>query len=92
MKVDSPEAKDELNRRLRRLEGQVRGVQKMVDDGRDCKEIVQQLVAIRSAVQGASQTFMQSVASECLLNLDPQNPAARSAAVSDLISLLGKTA
>ena len=91
MKVNSLRAKEDLNQRLRRIEGQVRGVQKMVAEDRDCKEIVQQLVAIRSAVQGASLTFMQAAANECVLNLDPGDPAARSAMITDLINLLGKT-
>jgi len=50
----SAEAKEDMGKRLRRLEGQVRGVQKMLDEGRDCREIVQQLAAIRSAAHQAS--------------------------------------
>ena len=49
MKIQSDEVRDNLQRRLRRIEGQVRGVQKMVDDDRDCHEVIQQLSAIRSA-------------------------------------------
>lgn len=41
---------DKLFNRLRRIEGQVRGVLEMMDNGRDCKEVVTQLSAIRSAV------------------------------------------
>jgi len=39
----------DINKRLRRLEGQVRGLQRMIDEGADCKDIVTQL----SAAQGA---------------------------------------
>ena len=53
MKVEGTATKDELQKRLKRIEGQVRGVQKMLDEDRDCHEIVQQLSAIRSAVQGS---------------------------------------
>jgi DNA-binding FrmR family transcriptional regulator len=40
-----------LNRRLRRIEGQVRGVQKMIADGRDCENIITQLAAVRAAIE-----------------------------------------
>ena len=49
METRSPELKTELSHRLRRIEGQVRGVQRMVDEDRDCPEILQQMTAIRSA-------------------------------------------
>ena len=39
-----------LMHRLRRLEGQVRGIQRMVEERRDCHEIITQLAAVRSAV------------------------------------------
>ncbi len=66
MQLESSDAKDTFKTRLRRVEGQMRGVQKMVDDDRDCQEIIQQLSAIRSAVQNASEFFLLTYAKECL--------------------------
>lgn len=47
-------AREELERdilsRLRKVEGQVRGIQRMVEDKRDCSEVIGQLMAIRSAI------------------------------------------
>jgi DNA-binding FrmR family transcriptional regulator len=60
MKVEGAATKEELQKRLKRIEGQVRGVQRMLDEDRDCHEIVQQLAAIRS-VQGASVMFCGSM-------------------------------
>jgi CsoR family transcriptional regulator, copper-sensing transcriptional repressor len=57
MKLQNQEIKKQLLSRLRRIEGQVRGVQGMIDEERDCQEILQQLSAIRSAVQGTSVIF-----------------------------------
>lgn len=88
--VSSPRVKSELQQRLRRIEGQVRGVQRMLDEERDCHEIVQQLNAIRSALQNASLLFMREYASECLLDMDSEEPAARQAVIDDLINLMGK--
>jgi DNA-binding FrmR family transcriptional regulator len=90
MKVAVSATKEELQRRLKRIEGQVRGVQKMVDEERDCHEIVQQLAAIRSAVQGASVMFMRQYASDCLMSADRTDRAAREVLIDDLLQLLGK--
>ena len=44
------EVNDDVIKRLRRLEGQVRGVQRMVEEGKDCREIVTQLSACKAAL------------------------------------------
>jgi DNA-binding FrmR family transcriptional regulator len=91
IQTQNPQVKSQVIQRLARIEGQLRGVQKMVAEERDCKEIVQQLMAIRSAVQSASLRFMQEVASECLLTPeDHSDPEAQRATMADLITLLGK--
>ncbi len=91
IKTDNPEVKEQIKRRLSRIEGQLRGVQKMIDEDRDCRDIVQQLIAIRSAVQAASLNFMQDVASDCLMNqADQDDPGVQKALMTDLIKMLGK--
>ena len=60
MPLASQEVKAELNTRLRRIEGQVRGVQRMVEEERDCPDILQQMTAIRSAVHQASLLLARS--------------------------------
>lgn len=47
-------------RRLRRIEGQVRGIQKMIDDGRDCESIIIQLAAVRSAIEGVGTLVIRN--------------------------------
>lgn len=56
--------------RLRRVEGQVRGVQKMVEDDRDCQAVLQQLNAAAAALQNATDLFVRAYAKECLLRMD----------------------
>ena len=91
LKIHDPQAKSQVIHRLARVEGQLRGVQKMIAEDRDCKDIAQQLIAIRSAVQSASLSFMQDVASECLTTLEHQGDIeTHRAAMADLIKLLGK--
>lgn len=91
IQTQNPQVKSQVIQRLARIEGQLRGVQKMIAEERDCKDIVQQLIAIRSAVQSASLRFMRDVASECLLTLEGRtDPEAQRATLADLITLLGK--
>lgn len=96
MKINSPETKDRLVQRLRRIEGQVRGVQAMLDEERDCQEILQQLSSIRSAVQSASRVFLQEYATACLLEMETAEgtPAARQQRekiIQDMLDLMDKT-
>ncbi len=99
MKIQNPEAKEKLVQRLKRIEGQVRGVQAMLDNERDCRQIMQQLAAIHSAVQGASRIFLQEYATSCLAELDEGIPvnleldlhSKREKIVQDMITLLDKS-
>ncbi|HEY9122427.1 MAG TPA: metal-sensitive transcriptional regulator [Brevefilum sp.] len=89
--IKDPESKENIKHRLSRIEGQLRGVQKMIDADRDCREILQQLIAIRAGVQSASLSFMQDVARDCLLNADNQaEPQAQQDLMNDLIKMIGK--
>ncbi len=81
------DSKDELLKRLRRVEGQVRGVHRMIEEDRDCKEVVQQLSAIRSAVHQTSLLLMRSYASQCLHQSEGQE---RADLVEELIDMLAK--
>ena len=90
MKIESPEIKDTLKQRLRRIEGQVRGVQKMLDDDRDCHEILQQFAAIRAAVQNASDAFMRTHARECLTRMDGADSLARQDLLDNLMDLMAR--
>ncbi len=83
----SAEAKTDLGKRLRRLEGQVRGVQKMLDEDRDCQEVVQQLAAIRSAAHQISLLLVRSYAAECLM--DGSRGTAQQA-INELVDVLTK--
>jgi CsoR family transcriptional regulator, copper-sensing transcriptional repressor len=90
MKIRSTVVKDDLQKRLKRIEGQVRGVQKMLDEDRECHEVVQQLAAIKSAVQGATLVFMRDYASDCIMNIETDDKERREMLVDDLIGLIGK--
>ena len=88
MKIKGDTKKDVLTKRLRRIEGQVRGVQKMIDEERDCREILQQLAAVRAAVHQTTLLLVRSYASECLLQ--PDANASPEEVVDSLIGVLDK--
>jgi len=63
---EGTEAREEIVRRLRRIEGQVRGIQRMIDEDRACRDVLDQLSAIQQAVRGVSGIVAQRYALECI--------------------------
>jgi DNA-binding FrmR family transcriptional regulator len=66
----STEAQADLTERLKRIEGQVRGVLRMVEEGRDCQAILHQLTAVRSAAYQVSVLLVRDYATQCLRESD----------------------
>jgi DNA-binding FrmR family transcriptional regulator len=77
-----------LLNRLRRAEGQMRGVQRMIEEGRDCDAILQQLTAVRSALHTASLALARAYATQCLVEAD--DIATTTQVIDSLLSALGK--
>jgi DNA-binding FrmR family transcriptional regulator len=90
MKLQSEEAKRELTRRLRRIEGQMRGIQGMIDGDRDCREIVQQLNAGAAAMRNASRYFMRAYAKECLMGGETLDRLQAQGVVDELMDLMAQ--
>lgn len=67
--------REDIHRRLNRVEGQVRGVQKMISENKPASAILQQLAAIISAVHGvglrlAGDSIMEGMAANASLDKD----------------------
>jgi len=90
MKIENRETKEQLIKRLRRIEGQVRGLQSMLEEERDCREIMQQLSAVSSAVKSTSRTFFQDYAALCLVARG-EDPDTNQALLAEMMALLDKT-
>jgi DNA-binding FrmR family transcriptional regulator len=60
--------KDQLQSRLRRIEGQVRGVEKMVDDDRYCIDVLTQISAIQAALDKVALGLLDGHARHCMHN------------------------
>ena len=63
-----PEVETALRNRLSRLEGQVRGIQRMLDEHQSCDEILVQLAAVKSAVNGAARQLLEGHMATCVLD------------------------
>jgi CsoR family transcriptional regulator, copper-sensing transcriptional repressor len=79
----SPERRDDVLLRLRRIEGQVRGIQRMIEEDRDCREIVTQVAAVRSALSSVNGQVLRCYAHNCLDSDDQP----RDKTIIDLIHL-----
>lgn len=55
-----------LMSRLKSIEGQARGIQRMLEEGRDCQEILDQLAALRAASHAVSMQALEAFALHCL--------------------------
>ena len=66
--VEETISKEVLLNRLKRLEGQVRGVERMIKDGRDCESIITQLGAVRSAIDGVGALLLRNYMKICFDN------------------------
>jgi len=80
MKQDNQANQDEVSReailkRLKRIEGQVRGLHKMVAEERECESIVTQLAAVRSAIDSVGALVLNNYIKICAPRGDRTDPA-----------------
>lgn len=57
---------DPIKNRVKRIEGQLRGILKMMEDDKDCKEVITQLSAVRSAVDRTIGVIVSTNLVECV--------------------------
>lgn len=75
-------------RRLRRIEGQVRGLHKMVDEGRYCADIVTQIASVQEALRGVARQLMRNHLKHCASAAIRQGPAQADAMYDELLDLV----
>lgn len=61
-----PKARDRLNARLKRIEGQARGIRTMIDEDRDCTEVLDQIASIKAAINGLSAEVAEVFVLHCV--------------------------
>ncbi len=81
---------DDVKRRLKRIEGQIRGVLKMMEENKDCKEVVTQLSAIRGATERTIAYIAATNLERCILTAQAEGEDTRKV-VEQAIELLMKS-
>ncbi len=84
-----PEIKATVLTRLRRIEGQVRGLQKMVEEERYCTEIITQVTSVQEALRGVSRSLLRNHLKHCAsAAIRAEDPAAAEAVYDELADLI----
>jgi DNA-binding FrmR family transcriptional regulator len=82
--------KDRNLKRLRRIEGQVRGLQRMVEDERYCADILTQISSVQEALRGVSRELMRNHLKHCATHAIRQGESSAEAMYDELIELVYK--
>ena len=85
-----PDIKAANLRRLRRIEGQVRGLQKMIEDDRYCAEIITQVASVQEALRGVARELMRNHLKHCAAAAIKQGDARADAMYDELLELVYK--
>jgi CsoR family transcriptional regulator, copper-sensing transcriptional repressor len=86
--VDS-DLKDSNRKRLRRIEGQIRGLQKMVEDDRYCADIIVQIASAQEALRGVARNLMKNHLHHCAAKaLASGKPKETAAMYDELLELI----
>ena len=84
-----PEIKRSVLTRLRRIEGQMRGLQKMVEEERYCADVLTQVSSVQEALRGVSRAMLQNhlrhCATEAIRSHDPDRAEGMYDELMDLI-------
>jgi len=85
------ETKGKTLARLKKVEGQIRGIQKMIEDRRYCIDVVMQLAAAESALHGVSEIILKNHLQTCVLAaFRSDNKADCQEKVDELMRVYGK--
>ncbi len=84
-----PQDKERLLARMRRIEGQAKGIQRMIEDDRYCVDIVQQLTALSAATDKVSLMVLQNHIEGCVADAILQQQG--EAYIKELMAVLRKS-
>ncbi|MGG3560861.1 metal-sensitive transcriptional regulator [Neobacillus rhizosphaerae] len=84
------EYNDQMKNRIKRMEGQLRGILKMMEEDKDCRAVITQLSAVRSAVDRTIGVIVSSNLVECVLDAE-NNGEKTDVLIKDAVNLLVKS-
>ncbi len=86
-----PDIKASNLKRLRRIEGQIRGLQQMVEDERYCADILVQISSVHQALRGVGQALLRNHLRHCVTTtLQKAQPAESEAMYTELVELFSR--
>ncbi|HEX6590129.1 MAG TPA: metal-sensitive transcriptional regulator [Longimicrobiales bacterium] len=83
-----PDIKDRNLKRLRRIEGQVRGLQRMVEEDRYCGDIMTQISSVHEALRSVSRELMRNHLKHCATSAIRSNDADAEAMYDELVDMM----
>lgn len=84
--VGYTDVKPEVESRLKRIEGQVRGIERMVADDRYCIDILTQIIAVRAALEQVSILMFREHTKHCMADaISSGDPAEKMRELSDCV-------
>ena len=85
------EAKAQVGKRLQRIEGQVRGLSRMVEEDRYCIDIVTQISAVRAALRKVEEEVLRDHVAHCVEGaIASGNRADQRKKIAELMEVLGR--
>lgn len=83
--------KRSVRKRLSRIEGQVRGLSKMVEEGRYCIDIVTQIAAVRAALRRVEEEVLREHVAHCIEHaIASGDKAEQRAKIAELMAVIGR--
>jgi CsoR family transcriptional regulator, copper-sensing transcriptional repressor len=83
----SYKTKDEMVARLKRIEGQIRGISKMIEEDIYCDDILHQFMSVESAIRGVKSLLLEAHMKSCVVN---QIQDGRLEVIDELLTTINK--
>lgn len=82
---------DKVKNRLKRVEGQIKGILRMMEEGKDCKDVITQLSASRTAIDRAIGVIVSANLVECIRQMEESDDRTHEDIVKEAVDLLVKS-
>lgn len=85
----APDLKQQADRRLARIEGQIRGLRKMIAEDRYCVDVLQQVASVHEALRGVGKLMMQKYLENCATEgIRSDDPEERQETYDELLKVI----
>ncbi|MGE5380419.1 MAG: metal-sensitive transcriptional regulator [Methylocystaceae bacterium] len=88
--IEGSKAKHDIQARLKRIEGQIRGLQRMVEAEESCADVMNQVAAVKAAIGQVGVLIFQTHSRQCLLDAVDAGAEETDHAVDDIVKILSR--